>query len=78
GTTPIGNEYWFAVVIATNIGASLTPIGSIIVIITFEVLRKSGNEIRLTHYFKVTFPLFIVISFLGFAYLLVLAEFNLL
>ncbi len=73
-SSSFGDQYWYAVIIATNIGASLTPIGSIIVIITFEVLRKSGNEIKLSHYFKVTFPLFIIISLIGFAYLVILIE----
>ncbi|MHA2169616.1 MAG: SLC13 family permease [Candidatus Kariarchaeaceae archaeon] len=74
GVTEVGIEYWFALVIATNIGASLTPIGSVIVIIAFEILRKSGNEIKLSHYFSITFPLFIIISFIGFGYLTIITE----
>ncbi|MHA2091898.1 MAG: SLC13 family permease [Candidatus Kariarchaeaceae archaeon] len=74
GVADIGIEYWFALVIATNIGASLTPIGSVIVIIAFEILRKSGHEIKLRHYFSVTFPLFVIISFIGFGYLTIITE----
>jgi len=68
-----GSQYWYGAVIATNIGASLTPIGSVIVIIAFEVLRKSGYDIKLGRYFRETFPLFLIISLAGFLYLLALA-----
>ena len=67
-----GAQFWYGAVIATNIGASLTPIGSVIVIIAFEVLRKSGYDIKLSRYFRETFPLYILISMVGFIYLEIL------
>jgi Na+/H+ antiporter NhaD/arsenite permease-like protein len=70
----VGLQFWYGAVIATNIGASLTPIGSVIVIIAFEVLRKSGYQISISKYFKETFPLFIIISVLGYAYLMLLTR----
>jgi len=68
----VGNEFWYGAVIATNIGASLTPIGSVIVIIAFEVLRKSDYDISLKRYFIETVPLFLIISIVGFGYLLLM------
>ncbi|MHA2502681.1 MAG: SLC13 family permease [Candidatus Kariarchaeaceae archaeon] len=70
----VGVQFWYGAVIATNIGASLTPIGSVIVIIAFEVLKKSGYEISIGKYFKETFPLFVLISLLGFGYLTILVS----
>ncbi|MDH5401782.1 MAG: SLC13 family permease [Candidatus Heimdallarchaeota archaeon] len=74
----VGDSIWYASSIATNIGASMTPIGSIVVIIAFEALKKSNYEIKLGDYFKKVFPLFIIISILGWLYLTLLISLKIL
>ncbi len=60
---------WLSLVIATNIGGALAPIGSVSVLMAIEILRDNGYDIGLIEYIKVSFPLFVILSLIGTIYM---------
>ena len=63
---------WFAFVFAGNMGGSLSPIGSITILIAIKVLNREGDDITFMQYIKKTLGLTIIHALLAIAYSFVL------
>lgn len=68
----ISNVIWLSAIFATNIGGGLAPIGSVTIIMALEILREHKIEIKMMEYVKLIFPLFMLLSTLGFLYFWIL------
>ncbi len=67
-----GNQeiaFWLSLVVATNIGGALAPIGSVSVLMAIEILRDNNHEIGLLEYVKLSLPLFLLLNIIGVVYL---------
>ncbi len=63
---------WFAFVFAGNMGGSLSPIGSITILIAIKVLNREGDDITFMQYVKKTLGLTIIHALLAIVYSFVL------
>ena len=63
---------WFAFVFAGNMGGSLSPIGSITILIAIKVLNREGDDITFMQYIKKTLGLTFIHALLAIAYSFVL------
>ncbi len=64
--------FWLSLVVATNIGGALAPIGSVSVLMAIEILRDNEYDIGLIEYIKISLPMFLLLSLLGVIYMYVL------
>ncbi len=63
---------WFGFVLSGNIGGALTPLGSITILMSLEILNREGYPISFLKYVKKMLPLTLACAALGMAYSIVL------
>ena len=59
---------WFGFVLSGNIGGALTPLGSITILMSLEILNREGYPISFLKYVKKMLPLTLACAALGMAY----------
>ena len=59
---------WFGFVLSGNIGGALTPLGSITILMSLEILNREGYPMSFLKYVKKMLPLTIACGVLGVAY----------
>lgn len=67
-----GNQevgFWLSLVVATNLGGALAPIGSVSVLMAIEILHDNDYDISLIDYIKISLPLFVILSTIGVLYM---------
>jgi Na+/H+ antiporter NhaD/arsenite permease-like protein len=67
-----GLGFWFAFVCAGNMGGSLTPLGSITILLAIKILRREGDDISFMFYIKKTFLLTLIHAFMAIGYTFIL------
>ncbi len=63
---------WFGFVLSGNIGGALTPLGSITILMSLEILNREGYPMSFLKYVKKMLPLTIACGVLGVAYSVIL------
>jgi len=63
---------WFGFVLSGNIGGALTPLGSITILMSLEILNREGYPISFLKYVKKMLPLTLACAALGMAYSIIL------
>jgi len=67
-----GAGLWFGFVLSGNIGGALTPLGSITILMSLEILNREGYPVSFLKYVKKMLPLTLACAALGMAYSIVL------
>ena len=67
-----GLDWWAGLAVFSTLAGNLTLVGSVANLIVVEIARRDGVRIRFLDYFKVGFPLTIVLGLIGLAYFLLL------
>ncbi|MHA1303412.1 MAG: SLC13 family permease [Candidatus Heimdallarchaeaceae archaeon] len=68
----IGKGTWIAFVLGGNIGGSLTPLGSITILMTLEILNREGYAMSFVDYIKKTLPLTLTFGIVSIGYAIIL------
>jgi len=63
---------WIGFVLSGNIGGALTPLGSITILMSLEILNREGYPISFLKYVKKMLPLTLACAALGMAYSIIL------
>ena len=63
---------WFGFVLSGNIGGALTPLGSITILMSLEILNREGYPISFLKYVRKMLPLTLACAALGMAYSIIL------
>ena len=63
---------WIGFVLSGNIGGALTPLGSITILMSLEILNREGYPISFLKYLKKMLPLTLACAALGMAYSIIL------
>lgn len=63
---------WFAFVVSVNIAGGLTPLGSVTILMTLEILKTEKETISFIEYIKKTLPLIIILQIISIAYTMLL------
>ncbi len=71
-TVTISKGTWIAFVLGGNIGGSLTPLGSITILMALEILNREGYEMSFFGYIKKTIPLTLLFGLLSIGYAILL------
>jgi len=75
-TTHLSKGLWIAFVLSGNIGGSLTPLGSITILMALEILNREGYNVSFAQYIKWTLPLTLLFGALSIAYSILLIPFT--
>jgi Na+/H+ antiporter NhaD/arsenite permease-like protein len=67
-----GLGFWFAFVCAGNMGGSLSPLGSITILLAIKILRREGDDITFMYYIKKTLLLTIIHALMAIGYTFIL------
>ena len=67
-TATVSTGLWIAFVLSGNIGGSLTPLGSITILMALEILNREGEPISFFKYIKTTIALTLLFSVLSIGY----------
>jgi len=68
-----GHHWWVGMAVFSTLAGNLTLVGSVANLIVVEIARRAGVRVGFADYFKVGFPLTIVLCLVSLAYLLLLA-----
>lgn len=68
----VSTGLWIGFVLSGNIGGSLTPLGSITILMALEILNREGFKITFAQYIKKTILLTLLFGILSIAYAMVL------
>ena len=70
----VSRGLWIGFVLSGNIGGSLTPLGSITILMALEILNREGNKITFAQYIKQTITLTLLFGVLSIVYSIILIE----
>lgn len=75
-SVPIFKGTWVSLILADNVGGALTPLGSVTILMSLDILKREGIEFTFKDYFKKIFPLIIIMGIISTAYSILLVVLN--
>jgi len=75
-SVPIFKGTWVSLILSDNVGGALTPLGSVTILMSLDILKREGIEFTFKDYFKKIFPLIIIMGIISTAYSILLVVLN--